>query len=206
MSDEQPQPELRWAPLPPKPRRAGRVWLIIGIVLAALIIAVVVFIAVLPRGEKPTTERTPSPSPTTSAVPTTSLTPSPTPTTSPSADPTAVPTDPSDTPPPVADPSLEDFRDQVGGWLGDAGYGLGLVEASSGQDALSVVGTLQEDAQRLSDAAPPASILEQWYGGVAVYAQRLEELRSAISAGSATSDLLAATRAELESLKALIGA
>ena len=32
MTDDQ-QPELRWAPLPPKPRNRGRIWLIVGLVV-----------------------------------------------------------------------------------------------------------------------------------------------------------------------------
>lgn len=198
MSDEQ-QPELRWAPIPPKPSRAKRVWLIAGIVLAALIISIVVFIALLPHGEEPDADGTASPSPSATA----SSTPTPTP--SPTAEPTTEPTAPVETEPPVVDPSVEAFRGQVSGWLGDAGRGLDIVAGASGQDALPVIDTLQQDAQRLSDAQPPASILEQWYSGVSTYAQKLQDLRSAVSAGSGVPGAVDAARTELAAVKALVG-
>lgn len=200
MSDE-PQPELRWAPFEPKPSRAKRVWLIAGIVLAALIVAVIVFIALLPRGDKPDADGTASPSPFATA----SSTPTPTPTPSPTADPTTEPTAPVETEPPVVDPSAEAFRGQVSGWLGDAGRGLDIVAGASGQDALPVIDTLQQDAQRLSDAQPPASILEQWYSGVSTYAQKLQDLRSAVSAGAGVPGAVDAARTELAAVKALVG-
>lgn len=196
MSDEQ-QPELRWAPIPPKPSRAKRVWLIAGIVLAALIISIIVFIALLPHGEEPDADGTASPSP--------SATASSTPTPSPTAEPTTEPTAPVETEPPVVDPSVEAFRSQVSGWLGDAGTGLDIIAGSSGQDALSVVDTLREDAQRLASVQPPTSILEQWYGRVDTYSQRLSDLRSAVSAGAGVAAAIDASRTELEGLNALVG-
>lgn len=198
MSDE-PQPELRWAPFEPKPSRAKRVWLIAGIVLAALIVAVIVFIALLPRGEKPDAEGSASPRPSVSATPTSSPTPTAT------LEPTEEPTAPPVTEPPVVDPSIDAFRGQVSGWLGDGGRGLDIVAGASGQDALPVIDTLQEDAQRLSDAQPPTSISEQWYGGIGAYSQSLKDLRSAVSAGSGVSAAVDAARAELTNLRALVG-
>jgi len=198
MSDEQ-QPELRWAPIPPKPSRKGRVWLIVGLVLAALIVSIIVFISLLPHGEEPDAEGTASPSP---SAPASS---SPTPTASATAEPSTEPTAPVETEPPVVDPSVEAFRGQVSGWLGDAGRGLDIVAGSSGQDALPVIDTLQQDAQRLSDAQPPASILEQWYGGISAYSQKLQDLRSAVSAGSGVSGAVDAARTELANVKALVG-
>lgn len=198
MSDE-PQPELRWAPIEPKPSRAKRVWLTAGIVLAALIVAVIVFIALLPHGEKPDAEGTPSPRPTSSSTPTSS--PSPTATVEPTDEPTAPPV----TEPPVVDPSIEAFRGQVSGWLGDGGRGLDIVAGASGQDALPVIDTLQEDAQRLSDAQPPTSISEQWYGGIDAYSQKLKDLRSAVSAGSGVSPAVDAAREALTNLRTLVG-
>lgn len=198
MSDE-PQPELRWAPIEPKPSRAKRLWLIAGIVLAALIVAVIVFIALLPHGEKPDAEGTPSPRPTSSSTPTSS--PSPTATVEPTDEPTAPPV----TEPPVVDPSIDAFRGQVSGWLGDGGRGLDIVAGASGQDALPVIDTLQEDAQRLSDAQPPTSISEQWYGGIDAYSQKLKDLRSAVSAGSGVSPAVDAAREALTNLRTLVG-
>lgn len=198
MSDE-PQPELRWAPIEPKPSRAKRVWLIAGIVLAALIVAVIVFIALLPHGEKPDAEGTPSPRPTSSSTPTSS--PSPTATVEPTDEPTA----PVVSEPPVADPDLGAFRDQVSVWLESAPTGLDIVSRSSGQDALQVIDTLQEDAQRLSDAQPPSSILEQWHSGVGAYADSLSALRTAVSSGSALQDALDAARADVQNLNTIVG-
>lgn len=198
MSDE-PQSELRWAPIEPKPSRAKRVWLIAGIVLAALIVAVIVFIALLPHGEKPDAEGTASPRPSASSTPTSS--PSPTAT----GEPTDEPTAPTVTEPPVVDPSIDAFRGQVSGWLGDGGRGLDIVAGATGQDALPVIDTLQEDAQRLSDAQPPTSISEQWYGGIGAYSQSLKDLRAAVSAGSGVSAAVDAARAELGNLKGLVG-
>lgn len=202
MSDE-PQPELRWAPIPPKPSRKRRVWLIAGIVLAALIVSIIVFISLLPHGEEPDAAGTASPSPSASASST--PTPSPSATATATADPSAEPTAPVETEPPVNDPSVEAFRGQVSGWLGDAGRGLDIVAGASGQDALSVIDTLQQDAQRLSDAQPPASILEQWYSGIGAYSQKLQDLRSAVSGGSGVSGAIDGARTELTGLKALVG-
>ncbi|MFK4853256.1 hypothetical protein ACI3KT_16585 [Microbacterium sp. ZW T6_19] len=200
MTDEQ-QPELRWAPIEPKPRNSRRMWLIIGLVVAALVVAGVVLFFVLNQNGNPDAEGTASPSPSTSATSTAMPSPSP----SGSVEPTTEPTTPVQTEPPVVDPSVEAFRGQVSGWLGDGGRGLDIVAESSGQDALPVIDTLQEDAQRLSDAQPPASILEQWYGGIDAYSQKLKELRSAVSAGSGVSGAVDAARTELASLKALVG-
>lgn len=200
MSDEQ-QPELRWAPIPPKPNRAKRNWLIAALVVAAVLIATVVLFFVLKQNGTPGAEDTASPTPSASS----SSPPSPTPTPTPTGAPTTEPTTPVETEPPVVDPSMEAFRGQVSGWLGDAGTGLDIVADSSGQDALSVIDTLQEDAQRLSDAQPPTSILEQWYSGVGVYSQKLRDLRSAVSAGSGASSAIEAAHAEVSNLKALVG-
>jgi len=202
MSDEQ-QPELRWAPIPPKPSRKGRVWLIVGLVIAALVVAGVVLFFVLNQRGKPDAEGTASPSPSASA----SASPSPTPTATATATaaPTTEPTEPVETEPPVVDPNIETFRSQVSGWLGDAGRGLDIVAGASGQDALSVVDTLQQDAQRLSDAQPPTSILEQWYSGVGVYSDELATLRSAVSAGSGVTAAVEDARAALANLKAIVG-
>jgi hypothetical protein len=196
MSDEQ-QPELRWAPIPPKPSRAKRVWLVAGIVLAALIIAIIVFIALLPHREEPDADGTASPSPSATASPSSAPTASPTPTDEPTA--------PVISEPPVADPDLGAFRNQVSVWLESAPTGLDIVSRSSGQDALQVIDTLQEDAQRLSDAQPPSSILEQWHSGVGAYADSLSALRTAVSSGSGLQDALDEARTDVQNLNTIVG-
>jgi len=208
MSD-QPQPELRWAPMEPKPSRAGRVWLIIGLVVAALLVAGVVLFFVLPRNEVPEEEGTASPSPSASAsaspTPTSSPTPTPTPpsTPAPTTEPTSEPSPPVETQPPVVDPSIGAFRDQVSGWLNDAMTGLDIVAGTSGQDAVSVIDTLQDDAQRLAETSPPSSIASQWNDGVAGYSQRLADLHTAVSGGAAPS--VDAARSAAESLRSIVG-
>ena len=193
--DEQ-QPELRWAPLPPQPKRTGRVWAIIGLVVAVIAIVAALLFFLLPRGDAPT--------PTESATPTPSMSSSP----SPSGSPTAAP-EPSETsvatPPPVPDPTIEGFRGQVSGWLNDAPRGLDIVAGATGQDALPVVDTLQQDAQRLSDAQPPSSIAAAWEDGVAAYAERLTELRTAISDDAAVASAVDAARAAAQELRSLVG-
>jgi len=196
---EEPQPELRWAPIPPKPSRKGRVWLMIGLVVAALLIVGVLLFFLLPRGETPEPGSSASPSPSSSATPTPSGSPIASP--SPSSEPTA----PVETVPPVTDPTIPAFQGQVSGWLGDAGRGLDIVAGATGQDALPVIDTLQEDAQRLSDAQPPASIDQKWRDGVAAYSQSLTALRSAVSAGSGVSSAVDAARGSVQNLKSLVG-
>ncbi len=187
------QPEVGWAPIPPKPSRRGRVWLIVGLVVAALVVAAVLLLFLLPRGESPEPGKSPAPTPSTSA--TASAPPEPT------GEPT---TDPVVSPPPAADPSLDAFRGQVSGWLSDAGRGLDIVARTSGQDALTVIATLQEDAQRLSDSQAPSSILEQWREGVATYAQRLTDLRAAVSEGADAASAVDAARAAAQDLKTTV--
>ncbi|MBT2485407.1 MULTISPECIES: hypothetical protein [unclassified Microbacterium] len=195
--DEQ-QPELRWAPLPAPPKRKGRIWLIVGLVVAALVIVGALLFFLLPRGE--------SPDPGTSGSPTPAATASGTP--SPSSSPSTAP-EPTETPittaPPVADPTVEVFRDKVSGWLSSATRGLDIVSGASGQDALPVVETLQDDAQRLSDTPPPASIQQDWSDGVTAYAQRLTDLRSAIEGDSGVAAAVDAARASAQTLKSLVG-
>lgn len=200
MSDEQQpasEPELRWAPIEPKPSNAKRNWLIAGVAVAALMVVAVLLFFLIPRGDEPTPDASGTPTPTTSASPTAS----PTPTSKPTAEPTVPPV----TEPPVVDPSIEAFRGQVSGWLGDAGTGLDIVAGSPGQDALPVIDTLQEDAQRLSDAQPPSSILEQWYSGVETYAESLTALRTAVSSGSGVADAVDVAHMALRTLNDTVG-
>lgn len=188
------QPDVRWAPIPPKPKNRGRVWLIVGLAFVAVAIVAVLLFLLFPRG---TEEPVPTPSLTVSSEPTRS----PTPTASPSAEPTG----PDETPPSAPDPTVETFRAQVAPWLDDAITGLDIVSGAGGPDALAVLDTLQSDAQRLSDVQPPASIDPQWRDGATEYSQRLTELRSAVSAGSATSDAIEAARSEAQRLRGLVG-
>lgn len=182
------QPELRWAPLEPKPRNRGRVWLIVGLVVAALVIVGVLLFFLLPRGESPTPGASGSPSPSASA----SASPSPSPSASqteapqPTAEPEPTMT-PVTTPPPVADPSVDAFRGQVQGWLDDALTGLQIVSESSGQDATEVIASLQADAQRLGEISPPASIESAWGAALNEYNQALSSLQSEASSGASPS-------------------
>lgn len=194
MTDEQ-QPELRWAPIPPKPRNTGRIWLIVGLVVAALAIVGVLLFLFLPRGDSPEPGASGTPSP--SASPTASATPSPT------AEPTEPPVQTEA--PPVVDPSVEAFRTQVAPRLQDAATGLDIIAGSSGQDAVSVVDQLQFDLQSLADTPAPTSIRAQWDEGLSAYSQTLTDLRSALSAGSNTSAALDGARTALKNLDGLVG-
>ncbi|MFK3679828.1 hypothetical protein ACI2IP_19050 [Microbacterium sp. NPDC090218] len=191
--DEQ-QPELRWAPLPPQPKKTGKVWLIIGLVVVALAIIGALLFFFLPRGDAPSPTDTTSPSPSASTTPTSTPSTAPEPTETPQA-----------TPPPATDPTIEVFRERVSGWLNDGPRGLDIIADASGQDALPVVDTLQQDAQRLSDAQPPSSIAQAWRDGVTAYSARLAQLRTAISDDSGVSSAIDAARSSVQELRSLVG-
>ena len=193
MTDDQ-QPELRWAPLEPAPKRTGRLWLIIGLSVAAVAIVGVLLFLFLPRGDSPDPGASPSATP--SASPSATTTPSTTP------EPTQTPIT---TAPPATDPTVEVFRGQVSGWLNDAPRGLDIITGNNGPDALPVVETLQQDAQRLSDAQPPSSIADGWRDGVSAYAERLTELQSALSTGPAPAATIDAARTAVQDLRTLVG-
>ncbi|MEN0021674.1 MAG: hypothetical protein AAGC61_00225 [Microbacterium sp.] len=195
---ENTQPDLQWGPLEQKPRGRGRVWLIVGLVVAALVIVGVLLFFLLPRGGG-TPSATESPSPTPTASPTASPMPTSTATAVPTEQPVAT------EPPPVVDPSVDVFRSQVSAPLEDAGRGLDLVVSLSGQDALSVIDTLREDAQRLFDTLAPSSIAGSWEEGVTSYDQRLSELRSAESNGGSTGAAIDAARAAVQNLRNIVG-
>lgn len=171
----EPQPKYVWA-YPQEKTKRRRVWLIVVLVIVALAIAGALLWFFLRPGAMAQTDppATPSATPT---VPMASSTP--TPIVSAPPEPTQAPT-----PPPVADPSTDAFKAQVGGWLDDALTGLDIVARTSGQDALTVIDSLQDDAQRLAEARPPSLIAAEWSDGVTEYAQLLAELRSAVSQGS----------------------
>lgn len=191
MTDEQ-QPDVRWAPIEPKPRNRGRVWLIVGLVIAVLVIVGVLLFFLLPRDGAPTPEGSGSPTPsTTSSAPG-----------EPRDDPTAPPV--TEAPEPV-DPTVEAFRGQVEAWLSDGARGLDIVASSSGEEALSSVGILQEDAERLSGVIPPSSIADEWRDGVSAYSQKLVDVRDAVSGGGDASAALDSARTALQDLSTLVG-
>ena len=205
MTDE-PQPELRWAPLEPKPSNRGRVWLIVGLIVAVLVIVGVLLFFLLPRGETPTPGASGSPSPSASASTSPSPSPSASPTQTETPQPTAEPVPtmtPITTPPPVADPSVDAFRGQVQGWLDDALTGLQIVSESSGQDATEVIESLQADAQRLGESAPPSSIESAWGSALSEYAQALTSLHSDTAAGMQPS--VDSARSAANQLRGLVG-
>ena len=187
------QPELRWAPIPPKPKNRGRVWLIIALSVVALAIVGALLFFLLPRGAA-TPGATASPIASATATPT----PTSTPTSAPSPEPVV-------TPPPVADPDLDTFRDQVSPWLGTAMTGLDFLSDPDESDPLSVLDTLRGDAQRLSEVAAPSSIQATWYDSVSAYAQHLEDVRTAVEAGSERASAVDAARAAAEHLRSLVG-
>lgn len=204
MTDE-PQPDLRWAPLEPKPRNRGRIWLIVGLVVAALVIVGVLLFFLLPRGESPTPGASGSPSPSASPSASPSVSPSSAPTQTEVPPPTAAPepTTPITTPPPAADPSVDAFRGQVQGWLDDALTGLQIASETGGQDAASVIESLQADAQRLGETAPPASIESAWGAALNDYIQTLSALHSDVASGApATVD---GARSAVNQLRGIVG-
>lgn len=192
MSDEH-QPEAVWV-FPEKKSNKGRIWLIVGLAIAALVIVAVVLFFIIPRGG--VSQPTPSPSVSDTAPPT----PTPTPT----ATATEAP-DPEQKQPPVPDPDLSTFAGQVQPRLDDAATGLGFMSDATGQEAVQIVDSLQQDAERLSDVAAPSSISAKWYSAVEQYAAKLGALRSAVEGGSGTQSALESATAALNDLRALVG-
>ena len=196
MSDQ--KPEAVWVfPEEPK-KRGGRIALIIGLVVAALVVAGVVALFLIPRGDG---------TPTPTASPSASRTAAPTPAPSPTATtvPSDLPTAPATTPPPVPDPSVDAFRGQVQPRLDDASTGLELVQSQSGDAAVQVVDSLQNDAQNLAGQPAPSAIATQWGEAVNTYAAKLQSLRSAYSGGSDPSGALEDAKAALAQLRSLVG-
>jgi len=196
------QPELQWAPIPPKPSNRGRIWLIIGLIVAFLLVVGVLLFFLVPRMAAPSPDPTGSSSP--SATPSASSTPSPTPTSTPTSVPEPSPSQvPS--PPPPTDPDVAGFRDQMSPLLDDAQTGLGFVaDAGSADEVTSIVEQLQIDAQRMSEAIPPASIDAKWRDAVSAYGGRLDELRAA-GTGSGAGAALDAARGSLDALRGVLG-
>lgn len=176
----EPTPELRWAPIEPKPKNTGRIWLIVGLVIAGLAIIGALLFFLLPRGEGPGGND--SPGAAGSASPTPQLT----------------------APAPV-DPTAEVFREQVGGWLMDAPRGLDIIAETNSDDAIAVLDSLEQDARRMSDALPPSAIAQQWRDGVAAYSTRISELRAAVEANSGAAEELGSARDAVQELQSLVG-
>lgn len=191
MSDE-PQPEAVWY-FPEKKSNKGRIWLIVGLVVAAIVIVAVVLFFLIPRGADPQ----PTSSPSSSSSPT----PSPTESTAPKPDPSMTPIT---TPPPVPEPDLDTFTAEVKPRLDDATRGLDLV-ADNREVGAQIVETLQQDAEILASAAAPQSIVSDWSDAVVAYANTLNELRSVLDAGSDPQSALDTSRASLSELRALAG-
>ena len=196
----QQQPEYVWSFPPEKKRHPGRVWLIVGLSVAAVVIAVVLFLLFLPK-------TTPDAGPTESPTATASTTPTPTPTSTPTSTPTAAPTQTSApvTPPPPADPSLAVFRDKVRPVLTDADTGLGMLSGMTGQDAVQVVDQLRQDAERLSDSVAPSSIADEWRTRTDAYLKALSGLQTAYANGSSTSEAMKSATSAEQSLKQIVG-
>lgn len=191
---ENTQPDLQWGPLEQKPRGRGRVWVIVGLAVGALIVVGVLLFFLLPRGEEASPDAGATPSPSATATPDPSAEPSEEPTTTPVT-----------TAPEPVDPTIDAFRGQVEAWLSDGARGLDIVAASTGQDALAAVTVLQEDAQRLSGALSPSSIADMWRERAEEYSRKLAELRAAVSNQSDTAAPIDAARAALTSLSELVG-
>ncbi|OZB84413.1 hypothetical protein [Microbacterium sp. 13-71-7] len=200
MSDQ--KPEAVWV-FPDEPKkRGGRIALIIGLVVAALVVAAVVVLFLIPRGDG---APTPTASPTASRTATPTPGPSPAPTPTSTSVPTDLPTAPVTAPPPVPDPSVDAFRGQVQPRLDNASTGLDLVQNHSGDTAVQVVDSLQNDAQNLASQPAPSSIATQWGEAVNAYSARLQSLRSAYAGGSDPSGPLVDAKAALGQLRSLVG-
>lgn len=191
-----PQPELRWAPIPPKPKNRARIWIIIGSVILALAIVAALLWFFLLRGETPGGTPSPAPSSSETASPTPSGEPDPGASENPSEEP--------GTPPVAPAPDLSAFVAQVQPRLDDGVRGLDMLAQLSGQDAVGVVDQLQQDAQRLAETTPPTSISDSWFTAVSDYSTALTEVRSAAESGGSTTDPVTTARERLQALRDLI--
>lgn len=199
------EPEYVWSFPPEKKRHPGRVWLIVGLSVAAVAVAVALFLLFLPRST-PVAQPTDTPSPT--ASPTSAETPTATPTPTPSPAPTTTaptPPAPPATSPPPADPSLTVFRDKVRPVLTDADTGLRMLSSMNGQDAVQVVDQLRQDAERLSDMVAPSSIGSAWRTRTDAYLGALSQLQNAYNDGAPTDAPMKAALSAEQALKELVG-
>lgn len=206
MSDEK-QPEYVWAFPPERERKAGKVWLIIGLAVLAVAIAAALFWLFFRPGDgtaaHPTTSPTASVSPTASATPDATSSPAPTPTPSPTPS-TTVSAEP--TPPAPTAPDLAAFRDRVIPVLQSAATGLGYARDEGGMTAMHDIILLQEDAQRLAESIPPTSIAQAWRDAVQAYQQTLEPLRAAYERGENARSEDEAAAAALTRLTSVVNA
>lgn len=201
----EPQPEYVWAYSDEKPRR-GRVWLIIGLSVAAIAIAAAVFgLFFRPGAPGAEPSATPSSSATASATPTATATVTPTPTPSSSPTPTSSPEpEPTQAPPAPSDPGVAVFREKVTPTLDAAATGLGYARDESSEAAMQDIMLLQDDAERLNETVPPASIAARWRDALSTYAKSLEALRAAYESGGDASREDAAASDALSGLRATI--
>ena len=193
------QPEAVWV-FPEKKKRGPRTALIVLMVALVVIAAGVVALFLIPRGDDVSP---PHATATATKGPTPAV--SPPQTTAPTGVPTDVPTAPQTAPPPVPDPSVDEFRGQVQPRLDDASTGLDLTQSQTGDNAVQVVDSLQNDAQNLAGQSAPSSIATAWNRDVNTYATGLQALRAALAAGSDPSAALADSRAALGQLRSLVG-
>lgn len=187
------KPEAVWVfPEEPK-KRGGRIALIIGLIVAVLIVAAVVVLFLIPRGDgaAPSPSSSPSSSPTSTAIPT--------------VVPTDLPTAPVTSPPPASDPSVDQFRAQVQPRLDSGTTGLALAEQHGGDIAVQVVDSLQNDAQILAGEVAPSSIAPEWSTSLSAYSAKLQSLRAAFADGGDASGALSDARSALAQLRGLVG-
>lgn len=183
----EPQQDAVWV-FPPKKNHGPRIALIVLLVVLTLIVAGGLVIFLIPRD---TGGPTPTPSPTITAA-----SPSPAPSPSPSVMPTTAPT----TAPTPDDPEITAFREQIGFRLSAAETGLDLI--AQGGDVGATISKLQGDAQRLADAAAPASIDEDWRTELELYSHSLDTL----AARPTDANALGEAQAALSILRTLVKA
>jgi len=202
---KQQEPEYVWD-FGRERRRTGRVWLIVGLSVLAVAIAVALFVLFFRPWA--VSDPRPSASATVSATPSDTPTPTSTPTPSASPTPTATATAPvttAPTPPAPVDPGLADFRGKAGPVLDAAATGLGYARDEGGMSAMQDVMLVQEDAQRLTESVAPSSIASRWADAVGTYNRALEALRAAYERGEdAVAEDRAATGA-LAELNSIVG-
>lgn len=166
----------------------GRIWLIVGLVIAIVAVAAVVLLFVLPRSGD--TAPTQSPTPAVS-TPTGSAEPSPSPS-----------DDPSPTPQPTElEPAAQRIDDQLGEALAD----LDAISDSPADVSLGIVDELQDAAQRLSDSLPGAGI-EDAYDELQAYSAALTDVRSALADGGSVTAALETARSALSELREAVRA
>lgn len=206
----EPEPEYVWVFPPDRRRTVGRIWLIVGLSIAAALIAGAAFwFFVRPGLAEPSATPTPSasasvtpsPSASASATPTPSASPTPGSSSPPSATDAPVPP----VPPVPSDPSLSTFRDAVEPVLDSASTGLRYAREDGGMSAMNDIMLLQDDASRLSEKLPPSSIAARWSPALETYTRSLEPLRAAYERGEDANAEESAASAALNDLNAVLG-